>query len=129
MIYYPKIHGTELMAMLSTAWAELVDKGFIDEFSKPIDYEQEAFAAPLLKGFITFSQHHKYLEIGIGYVKPEYRGENVYEDLYKKLRFEAKSRKCRAILSNVFAGNDNILAHAERMGREIRCYNLIDRLP
>jgi hypothetical protein len=146
-IYYKTVFGSPVMHVMPYAWVELIEKGWIDEFCRPFEYDEEAFAIvdntvaghDVLKdrdkvlGFITFKDYNtvdysNVIEVGIGYVIPSQRKKGLYEHLYKRLRYEAVKRKKTFIWSSVWATNEGMLKHAEKQGRKIRYIGIEERL-
>ena len=146
-IHYKTVFGSPVMHVMPYAWIDLIENGWIDEFCRPFEYDEEAFAIvditvsghDVLKdrdkvlGFITFKDYNtvdfsNVIEVGIGYVIPSHRKQGLYEHLYKRLRYEAVKRKKTFIWSSVWATNKDMLKHAERTGRKIRYIGIEERL-
>jgi L-amino acid N-acyltransferase YncA len=154
-IHYKTVFGSPVMHVMPYAWIDLIENGWIDEFCRPFEYDEEAFAIvdntiPLtlphtltkhdalkdrdkVLGFITFKDYNtvdysNVIEVGIGYVIPSQRKKGLYDHLYKRLRYEAVKRKKTFIWSSVWATNKDMLKHAERTGRKIRYIGIEERL-
>jgi GNAT superfamily N-acetyltransferase len=137
--YYKTVFGSPVMHVMPYAWVELIENGWIDEFCRPFEYDEETFfmLAPndvnKVTGFITFKDYDtvdysNVIEVGIGYVIPSHRKQGLYEHLYARLRFEAVKRKKTFIWSSVWATNKGMLKHAEKQGRKIRYIGIEERL-
>ena len=136
-IYYKTVFSSPVMYVMPYAWCELIENGWIDEFCRPFEYDEETFFTTddndKVTGFITFKDYNtvdfsNVIEVGIGYVIPSHRKQGLYEHLYKRLRYEAVKRKKTFIWSSVWATNKGMLKHAERAGRKIRYIGIEERL-
>lgn len=135
--YYKTVFGSPIMYLMPHAWSDLIANGWIDEFCRPFEYDEEAFAMLDDDGgviaFITFKDYDtvdfsNVIEVGIGYVRPFHRKKGLYEHLYNRLRYEGHLRKKTFIWSSVWATNKTMLKHAKSQGRKIRYIGIEDRL-
>ena len=139
--YYKTVFGSPVMHVMPWAWIDLIKNGWIDEFCRPFEYDEEAFAMVddsletnnKITGFITFKDYNtvdysNVIEVGIGYVIPSHRKQGLYEHLYKRLRYEAVKRNKTFIWSSVWATNKAMLKHAKSQGRKIRYIGIEERL-
>ena len=139
-IYYKTVFGSPVMHVMPWAWIDLIKNGWIDEFCRPFEYDEEAFAMQhsikgkdVITGFITFKDYNtvdysNVIEVGIGYVIPSHRKQGLYEHLYKRLRYEAVKRNKTFIWSSIWVSNEGMLKHAEKQGRKIRYIGIEERL-
>ena len=135
--YYKTVFGSPIMHIMPYAWSDLIENGWIDEFCRPFEYDEEAFAMLNdegdVTGFITFKDYDtvdfsNVIEVGIGYVISSHRKQGLYAHLYARLRYEAVKRKKTFIWSSVWATNKGMLKHAERSGRKVRYIGIEERL-
>lgn len=135
--YYKTVFGSPIMHIMPYAWLDLIENGWIDEFCRPFEYDEEAFAMIDNEGdvtaFITFKDYDtvdfsNVIEVGIGYVIPLHRKQGLYEHLYNRLRYEAVKRNKKFIWSSVWATNKGMLKHAKKQGRTIRYIGIEERL-
>ena len=135
--YYKTVFGSPIMYIMPYAWVDLIESDYIDEFCRPFEYDEEAFAIlddeDNVIAFITFKDYDtvdfsNVIEVGIGYVLPGHRKKGLYEKLYARLRFEAVKRKKKFIWSSVWANNKVMLKHAKAQGREVRYIGISERI-
>ena len=137
--HYKAVFGSPVMQLMPYAWCDLIENGYIDEYCRPFEYDEEAFVytvggqANSVVGFITFKDyaHVDYtnvIEVGIGWIKKDFRKKGYYALLYKALRKEAFKRKKEFIWSSVWDNNTTMIRHALSQGRKIRYIGIEDRL-
>ena len=137
LIRVQQLGGSPYAGFAVQAHAALLDEGLSDPSMTMVGWDTNAIVArvgrdeQMAVGIITYSylNYCARLDIGVGFVVPDFRRRGVYRAMWDEIVLEAQRLKATKILGTTYIKNDRMVKVAVALGRRAESYNLVFEVP